>query len=109
METFRSIESSPADDLSFTPEADDTARLRETTQSPEAYPGCLVGAMKAANRDSGGAREAVMSTVVASRGNDFAMACGKCGLTMIRDSGVVYGARRCPEVQSGRETLGELS
>ena len=65
--------------------------------------------MKAANRGSGGAQEAIMSTVVVSRGNDFAMACGKCGLTMIRDSGVVYGARRCPEVQSGRETLGELS
>ena len=109
METFRSIESSPADDLSFTPEADDTARLRETTQSPEAYPGCLVGAMKAANRGSGDAREAVIRTVVASRGSDFAMACGKCGLTMIRDSGVVYGARQCPEVQSGRKTLGELS
>lgn len=109
METFRSIENSPADDFSFAPEAEDTDRLQETTQSPEAYPGCLVGAMKTANRGSGYAREAVMSTVVASRGNDFAIACGKCGLTMIRDSGVVYGARRCPEVQSGRETLGELS
>lgn len=65
--------------------------------------------MKAANRGNGFMREEVMSTVVASRGSDLAMACGRCGLTMIRDGGVVYGARSCPEVQAGRKTLGELS
>ncbi len=109
MESFRSIEHSPAEDFSFAPETDDTTNLRETTRSPEAYPGCLIEAMKAANGGSGLAREEVMSTVFASRGSDLAMACGECGLTMIRDSGVVYGARACPEVQAGRQTLGELA
>ena len=109
MESFRSLESHPTDDFAFATEADDTTQLRETARSPEAYPGCLVRAMHAANSGNGEAREAVMSTVIDSRGSDFAMACGKCGITMVRDSGVVYGARKCAEVQAGREILGELS
>lgn len=62
-----------------------------------------------ANRGSVGARNAVESTVVDSRGRDLAMACGKCGITMVRDNGTVYGARRCTEVQSGQIALGELA
>jgi hypothetical protein len=108
METFFSIER-PRDEFTFAPEADDTAVLKEVTQSPEAYPGCLVDAMHAANSGNGDAREAVMSTVVASRGSDLAMSCGRCGLTMVRDGGIVYGASRCPKVQSGQTSLGELA
>ena len=83
--------------------------LNEASKNPEAYPGCLVGAMKAANRGSSEMSQEVMTTVVASRDRDLAMACGRCGITLIRDAGVVYGARKCPLVRIGQETLGELA
>ena len=88
---------------------DDERDFRETSPNPEAYEGCLVQAMHAANSGNGAAREAIASTVVDSRGRDFAMHCGRCGITMIRDDGVVYGARRCALVKSGQESLGELA
>ena len=88
---------------------DDEKDFRETPPNPEAYEGCLVQAMHAANSGNGAAREAIASTVVDSRGRDFAMHCGRCGITMIRGAGVVYGARRCALVKSGQESLGELA
>lgn len=89
--------------------SDEDIDLKEAPKNPEVYPGCLVGAMKAANRGSSEMSQEVMTTVVASRGRDLAMACGRCGITLIRDTGVVYGARKCPLVRTGQETLGELA
>jgi hypothetical protein len=93
----------------FTIETKDDLDLREAVANPEAYRDCLVRVMLAANRGSVGAIEAVRSTVLDSRGNNLAMACGKCGITLVRDSGVVYGASKCSEVVSRELSVGELA
>jgi hypothetical protein len=106
MEVYRKIEQ-PVSKFIF--EVQDDLSLREAPQNPEVYPGCLVEAMFDSNRGSAGALEAVESTIIACQGRNFAMACGKCGITLVRDSGVVYGASKCPEVVAGELSLGELS
>lgn len=87
----------------------DETDLGETISNPEAYKGCLVRAMRDANMGDGGARAAVESTIVNSHGPDFAACCGRCGITMVHDSGTVYGASNCPLVRTDEEPLGELA
>lgn len=106
METYRTPEP-PTNEFDF--ETGPHRELREVVANPEAYRGCLVEVMLAANRGSVGARNEVESTVVDSCGRDLAMACGRCGITMVRDNDTVYGANKCPEVQSGQIALGELA
>ena len=109
-EQIRIYESQPSDEFTFAPENGDGETIPEFDHtSPEAYPGCLVSAMKEANRGNDAMRGEVMSTVLASKRSAILMACGKCGIPMIRDRGVIYGARACPDVQKGLKTLGELS
>jgi hypothetical protein len=105
METFRSPESNETE-FRFAAEDRESG---EVTPNLESYRGCLVHAMQAANGGSAVAHEVVETTIIETRGNDFAMACGKCGITMVRDGGVVYGASRCPLVGSGQIALGELA
>lgn len=105
MNSFESITERPRA-LEFDPREVDLIRV---PMSPEADRGCLVQSMHAANAGSGAAREAIDSTVVATKGSDSAMVCGRCAITLVRDSGVVYGARKCPLVRSGETTLGELA
>lgn len=78
--------------------------------NPEAYPGCLVEAMKLVNRGSSEAKLAVESTVVDPYdSNNFAAVCGRCSITLVKDNGTVYGAKKCSKVQTGEINLGELA
>ena len=83
--------------------------FRETTPNPEAYRGCVAEAMLVANRGSLDAHNAVETTIVDRVGKDTAMSCGRCGITLVCDNGTVYGATRCPKVQSGQVALRELA
>lgn len=87
----------------------DEIKLREATPNPEAYRGCVVEAMLEANRRSIDAHNAIETTIVARVGRDLAMSCGRCGITLVRDNGIVYGATKCPKVQSGQVALCELA
>lgn len=76
----------------------------------EAYHGCLVEAMKLSNRGISGADLAVESTLSAVQDSvNFAMTCGRCGITAVSADGIIYGAKRCPKVKTGEVTLGELA
>jgi|GEM_PF-3391209 len=106
MEKFRPRE--PAADK-FIIEAKAQVELREAIPNPEAYRGCVVEAMLEANSGSIGAHNAVETTIVDRVGDDLAMSCGRCGITLVRDNGTVYGATKCPKVQSGQVALRELA
>ena len=93
----------------FVIETEAQVEFRKSTPNPEAYRGCVVEAMLDANRGSFDARNAVEMTIVDRVGKDVAMSCGRCGITLVRDKGTVYGAPKCPKVQSGRIDLRELA
>lgn len=85
--------------------------LNSHPANPEVYPGCLVEAMKLANRGSEEARRAVMSTVVdvdAGDSRNYAMVCGRCSLTLVKSDGIIYGANQCPKVRTGEISVSEL-
>lgn len=87
----------------------DQIELRKATPNPEAYRGCVVEAMLVANIGSIDAHNAIETTIVDRVGRDLAMSCGRCGITLVRDNGIVYGATKCPKVQSGQVALRELA
>lgn len=93
----------------FVIETEAQVEFRETTPNPEAYRGCVVEAMLDANRGSFDAHNEVETTIVDRVGKDIAMSCGRCGITLVRNNGTVYGATRCPKVQSGQVALRELA
>ena len=106
MEKFRHREHA-AD--KFIIETEAQVGLREAIPNPEAYRGCVVEAMLEANSGSIDAHNAVETTIVDRVGEDFAMSCGRCGITLVSDNGTVYGATKCPKVQSGQAALRELA
>lgn len=89
--------------------ASEKVEFRESTPNPEAYRGCVVEAMLDANSGSTDAHNAIETTIVDRVDRDFAMSCGRCGITLVRDNGTVYGAAKCPKVQSGQVALRELA
>lgn len=93
----------------FIIESGDQLDLREAVPNPEAYRGCVVEAMLDANSGSIDAHNAIETTIVDRVGRDLAMSCGRCGITLVRDNGTVYGAAKCPKVQSGQVALRELA
>lgn len=107
MERGPSFESISETDYTF--ETEEDVRLAESSPNPEAYPGCLVIAMLSANRGTEGASEAIASTVISSRGFDYAMTCGRCAITLISNEGTIFGASKCPEVVSADIDLTELA
>lgn len=93
----------------FIIKTEDQLDLRETIPNPEAYRGCVVEAMLDANSGSIDAHNAIETTIVDRVGRDLAMSCGRCGITLVRENGTVYGATKCPKVQSGQVALRELA
>lgn len=87
----------------------DKVEFEESTPNPEADRGCVVEAMLEANRGSIEAHNKIETTIKVSCGQNLAMSCGRCGITLVRNNGIVYGATECPEVQSGQVALSDLA